>query len=76
MSRNINEIFENYIEKFFLISENFEDYCGEFFDSLHKILRNVSEILKVNRKISKIISKNFVRFRETLWTFSSILKNF
>ncbi len=29
ISRNINEIFENYLN-FIFISENFEDYCGEF----------------------------------------------
>ncbi len=37
------------------------------------------KILKINRKISKIILKHFVknfeRFREILWTFSSTSEN-
>ncbi len=43
ISGNINEIFENYFEKFQKVSENFDNYCEEFWELFHNILRNILE---------------------------------
>ncbi len=46
---------------FFLISENFEDYCGEFWDLFHKILKNVSEN---SENLSKNLKNHIIKFRK------------
>ncbi len=76
ISKNINEIFENYFEKIFykfrkisrIIAENFEILFVKFWEMLLKIL-------KINRKISKIIKKNSGDFEKYFGHFRLFRKN-